>query len=112
MILFRSKVKLTTRDLKLALKQATILIEDFYPSHVLNRIVYQLGAESTESDMGAVLSQLDAIHGRNASGPKNVGILDRSISKTGSRKSGLHEHKFATVEEWWDSKGLAVGELG
>ncbi|XP_037776345.1 uncharacterized protein LOC119573262 isoform X2 [Penaeus monodon] len=106
----RSKVKLTTRDLKLALKQATILIEDFYPSHVLNRIVYQLGAESTESDMGAVLSQLDAIHGRNASGPKNVGILERSINKSGSRKSGLHESKFATVEEWWDSKGLAVGD--
>lgn len=107
----RSKIKLTTRELKLALKQATIMLEDFYPSHVLNRIIDQQGTESSENEVGAVLNQLEAMHGNGVSVPKHVGILEKGAVKSGARRGGPTESKFATVEEWWDSKGLTLGML-
>nr|XP_045593779.1 uncharacterized protein LOC123755315 isoform X1 [Procambarus clarkii] len=108
----RSKIKLTTRELKLALKQATIMLEDFYPSHVLNRIIDQQGVEPSGHDVGAILNRLDTVQGNNASGQKHVGIVERGTVISGTRKGGPTEPKFATVEEWWDSKGLALGDYG
>ncbi|XP_071521204.1 uncharacterized protein [Panulirus ornatus] len=107
----RSKIKLTTRELKLALKQATIMLEDFYPSHVLNRIIDQQGTESSENEVGPGLNQLDAMHRNGVSVPKHVGIMERGAVTSGARR-GPTESKFATVEEWWDSKGLALGDYG
>ncbi|KAK7072695.1 hypothetical protein SK128_010140, partial [Halocaridina rubra] len=107
----RSKVKLTTRDLKTTLKQATIMIENFYPQHVLSRIIGRSSNESTESTFGDILHQLDVIQGRASSVPKNVGIVERGTSKSGVRRRGPLESKFSTEEEWWDCKGLAPGDF-
>ncbi|KAG7173436.1 hypothetical protein Hamer_G023461, partial [Homarus americanus] len=108
----RSKIKLTTRELKLALKQATVMLEDFYPSHVLNRIIDQQGTEPSDGEVGTVMNRLEAIHGSNAPVSKHVGILERGAVISGTRRGGPIEPKFATVEEWWDSKGLALGDYG
>ncbi|XP_064104875.1 uncharacterized protein LOC135214466 isoform X2 [Macrobrachium nipponense] len=106
----RSKVKLTTRDLKITLKQATIMIEEFYPSHVLCRIIGRSSSESSEGDLREIIHQLDRIQGRiSSSAPKNVGITETGATSS-RRAAGPVEPKFATVEEWWDSKGLAFGD--
>lgn len=99
---YRSKIKLTTRELKLALKQATIMLEDFYPTHVLNRIIDQ---------QGAAASELEVVHTSTVAVPRHVEILEKGSMITGTRRAGPTESKFATVEEWWDSKGLALGMM-
>ena len=110
-LITRSKVKLTTRDLKITLKQATIMIEEFYPSHVLCRIIGRSSSESSEGDLREIINQLDRMQGRNSSSTtKNVGIIEGGGSKGTPRRAGPVEPKFATVEEWWDSKGLAFGK--
>ena len=114
----RLKVKLTTRDLKMALKLAAIMTEEFYPQHILNRVVYQLGNGGNGvdmADMASIISHIDAIHGGRKPPTANPQAGNAAMAKGSSlsgRKphSGLLEARYATVEEWWDSKGLLVGD--
>lgn len=76
------------------------MLEDFYPSHVLNRIIDQQGVNSAE---------METVYNANAGVPRHVEILERGSVITGTRRAGPTETKFATIEEWWDSKGLALG---
>ncbi|KAK8396821.1 hypothetical protein O3P69_005057 [Scylla paramamosain] len=108
----RSKIKLTTRDLKLALKQCTIMVEDFYPTHVLAHIVAQPGeAVVTRGAANTSHNESGRAHTLPA-GTRHVEINERSGASSSRRKTEHRETKFASLEEWWDSKGLAPGDYG
>lgn len=108
----RSKIKLTTRDLKLALKQCTIMVEEFYPTHVLAHIVTQPG--ESERPRAVVVAVNPNESGRTntlPAGSRHVEINERNGATSSRRKTGHRETKFGSVAEWWDSKGLAPGEF-
>lgn len=108
----RSKIKLTTRDLKLALKQCTVMVEEFYPTHVLAHIVAQPG-ESKGTRTGVAKANPNE-SGRTSTlpaGSKHVEISERNGASSSRRRLGHRETKFGSVEEWWDSKGLAPGKF-
>ena len=107
--ILRSKIKLTTRDLKLALKQCTIMVEDFYPTHVLTHIIAQPGEVVAMSAANTSHNESGRPHTLPA-GTRHVEINERSAASSSSRRKTEHrETKFASLEEWWDSKGLAPG---
>ncbi|KAK4293817.1 hypothetical protein Pmani_033507 [Petrolisthes manimaculis] len=136
----RSRIKLTTRELKLALKQATVMLEEFYPTHILNRIIDDQpnnnnnnnttthtdtnagGGAGAGGGEGVVVGSI-LVGGAGGNLGRGAGILSRSkhvgITERGGgvvsavrRSAALMEAKFATVEEWWDSKGLSNGDFG
>lgn len=82
------------------------MLEEFYPTHILNRIIDQ----SSEAASGGAGEGVGVILGhlaRGIPGQKHVGISERGVNVR--RSTALMEAKFATVEEWWDSKGLPTG---
>lgn len=108
----RSKIKLTTRDLKLALKQCTIMVEEFYPTHVLAHIIAQPG-ESDGTRAAVVTINPNESNRTNTlpAGSRHVEINERSGATSSRRKTGHRETKFGSLAEWWDSKGLAPGKF-
>lgn len=110
--MFRSKIKLTTRDLKLALKQCTIMVEEFYPTHVLPHIVSQPGeGEGAKAVVAAVNPNESGRANTLPAGSRHVEINERNGATNSRRKTAHRETKFGSVEEWWDSKGLAPGKF-
>ncbi|XP_076032256.1 uncharacterized protein LOC143020023 isoform X3 [Oratosquilla oratoria] len=126
----RAKVKMTTRELKLALKQATILLEDFYPSHVLARITHPKTTDNQNSER--TNADRDANNESNNGGDSDTGGISGGDSESSDSKETatvktvmvgrigtLHRTEVArgptyenliTEDEWWDGKGMAVGD--
>ena len=107
--MYRSKVKLTTRELKLALKQGTILLEEFYPSKVLKRLVTPSSPD--DATMPILKSNESSIIEDIGGSLTRHNILNKVLLANNSVKriSMLKDLVFETEEAWWDSKGLQLG---
>ena len=104
---FRSKVKLTTRELKLALKQGTILLENFYPTRVLKRLIVPL-VESETSPTDSSYSERGKDSGSTLT---RKSIVAKVLQSTTSKRISVYkDFKFNSEDAWWDSKGLTVGK--
>lgn len=87
------------------------MVEEFYPTHVLAHIIAQPG--EAEGAKGVVVTGNPNESGRAntlPAGTRHVEINERSGATSSRRKTEHRETKFASVEEWWDSKGLAPGK--
>lgn len=88
------------------------MVEEFYPTHVLAHIVAQPG-EAEGTRVVPPLTRNPNESGRASTLPaatRHVEINERSGVTSSRRKAEHRETKFASVEEWWDSKGIAPGK--
>lgn len=96
-----------TADLKKVLKQATIIVEEFYPIRVLSKLIKTPTESSEDGGSGGsrnseLLEEINTLL-RQGSTPK-------ALPQDKEKKRYSSKEEYQSLDAWWEGRGLSPGE--
>ncbi|KAB7503012.1 hypothetical protein Anas_11000 [Armadillidium nasatum] len=105
----RSKVKMRTTDLKTTLKQAAVILEEFYPNRVLNKLVKTPSVNSDEANGSSGSRNSELLDEINSLLPQ--GLIGKIYPLEKEKKRHPSREEYSSLDAWWESRGLGSSIL-
>lgn len=96
-----------TSDLKICLKQATIILEESFPCKILNQLVTVPSDSPSEEHSPSSPRKSELLDEINLI--LQQGSVEKVVTPGRQRKKRPTIEMYSSSEDWWESKGLMPG---